>query len=292
MIEQRKQKASAKLTVKDAFQFLKELQPNSVDLLVSSPPYFMGKEYDTSLRVEDFVECHKRLLPLLFRALKPGGSLCWQVGHHVRNGVVTPLDALVYSVFGTEADLHLRNRIIWTFGHGAHAKTRFSGRHETVLWYSKGMKSYFDLDAVRVRQKYPGKRHYKGPKKGEWSGNPSGKNPSDVWDIPNVKAGHIEKMDHPCQFPVALVQRLVRALCPPGGLVVDPFMGVGSSAVAAILEERHFSGCDTSKAYVATALGRIGKLRAGKLQVRPLNKPVYTPSGREKVSIMPPHFNS
>lgn len=282
----------AKLLLADAFNFLCKLKPNSVDLIVSSPPYFMGKEYDTSMKLEDFVEHHKRLLPLLFRALRPGGNLCWQVGHHVRKGVTTPLDAIVYSVFATEPKLLLRNRIVWTFGHGVHARDRFSGRHETILWYSKGEDYYFDLDAVRVPQKYPGKRHYKGPKKGEWSGNPKGKNPSDIWDIPNVKAGHVEKTDHPCQFPVALVQRLVRALTPKGGIVVDPFMGSGSACLAAAIEDRKFLGCDIEAAYVKIAKNRMDNFTKGSISVRPLEKPVHIPNGKEAVSIKPPHFEN
>lgn len=172
---------------------------------------------------------HEQLAPLLVRALKRGGSLCWQVGHHVNKGVVTPLDAIAYTIFSKHKDLLLRNRIVWTFAHGVHASRRFSGRHETVLWFTKGTDYTFDLDSVRVPQKYPGKRYYKGPKKGELSGNPLGKNPSDVWDIPNVKANHIEKTEHPCQFPVALAQRLIRALTKPGELIVDPFLGSGTS---------------------------------------------------------------
>jgi adenine-specific DNA-methyltransferase len=207
----------------------------------------MGKEYDTSLSTKDFVADHQRLAPLLVRALKDGGSLCWQVGHHVRNGAVVPLDALVYPIFAAQKNLFLRNRIVWTFGHGVHASRRFSGRHETILWFTKGEDYEFNLDAVRVPQKYPGKRHYKGPHKGEWSGNPRGKNPSDVWEIPNVKSRHIEKTSHPCQFPVALIQRLVRALVKPNGLIVDPFMGSGTSAIAAALEGRRFAGCDANE---------------------------------------------
>jgi adenine-specific DNA-methyltransferase len=216
--------SSNRLEVQDAFQFLAKLKPSSVDLIVSSPPYCMGKEYDTSHSIEDFKADQLHLAPLLVRALRDGGSLCWQVGHHVQNGVTVPLDAIVYPIFAAQEGLFLRNRIVWTFGHGVHASRRFSGRHETILWFTKGHDYHFNLDAVRVPQKYPGKRHYKGPKKGEWSGNPLGKNPSDVWDIPNVKSRHIEKTDHPCQFPVALVQRLIRALVPAQGFVVDPFM--------------------------------------------------------------------
>src|SRR6188472_1199056 len=141
----RRAKTTIRLEALDAFEFLTDLEPASVDLIVSSPPYFMGKEYDRSLSLDDFAADHKRLAPLLVRALKEGGSLCWQVGHHVREGVITPLDCLVYPIFATESDLFLRNRIIWTFGHGVHARCRFSGRHETVLWYTKGRHYQFNL---------------------------------------------------------------------------------------------------------------------------------------------------
>lgn len=273
----------------DVFDFLNSLDASSVDLIVSSPPYFMGKEYDRSTKVDDFIDIHQKLLPLLTRALRPGGSICWQVGNHVQNGRVTPLDALVFSAFNSE-ELVLRNRIVWTFGHGTHAAKRFSGRHETIMWYSKGEDYKFDLDAVRVPQKYPGKRHYKGPKKGEWSGNPLGKNPTDVWDIPNVKAGHVEKTAHPCQFPVALAQRLVRALTIEDELVMDPFCGSGSTGVAAIIENRNFLGCDLSESYCAIAEERIFAASSGRARIRPLERGVFVPSGNEAVSIRPPHF--
>lgn len=282
--------AGAKLFKADAFDFLAGLERESVDLVVSSPPYFMGKEYDTSLSIEDFKNIHRRLLPELVRILKPGGSLCWQVGHHVRNGVSVPLDAIIYVTFSESNELTLRNRIVWTFGHGEHARRRFSGRHETVLWYTKGENYHFDLDAVRVPQKYPGKKHYKGPNKGEWSGNPLGKNPSDTWEIPNVNSNHVEKTDHPCQFPVALVQRLVLSLCPVGGVVADPFMGSGTSAVAAIHEKRKFIGCDQNATYVKLAKERLVDLKAGQLKFRPIGQALYVPSEKSAVAQRPPHF--
>jgi adenine-specific DNA-methyltransferase len=283
-------KLGVRLELQDAFAFLSQLKPGSVDLLVSSPPYCMGREYDTSGRVEDFIADHERLAPLLVNALKDGGSLCWQVGHHVDNGIVVPLDAVAYQIFSKQEELLLRNRIIWTFGHGMHASRRFSGRHETILWFTKGENYEFNLDAVRVPQKYPGKRHYKGPNKGEFSGNPLGKNPSDVWEIPNVKSRHVEKTAHPCQFPVSLVQRLVRALTKLEGLVVDPFMGSGSSAVAAVLERRTFAGCDIDRSYVAIAEKRIARLGTGASMVRPLDRPIYQPKGTEEVARRPQHF--
>ena len=274
----------------DAFEFLRNLTPNSVSLIVSSPPYCMGKEYERSLDIKDFILAHEKLAPLLERALKSGGSVCWQVGHHVKNGVVIPLDAIVYQVFSKQKKLLLRNRIVWTFGHGVHASRRFSGRHETILWFTKGDKYKFNLDAVRVPQKYPGKRHYKGPKKGEFSGNPKGKNPSDVWEIPNVKANHVEKTAHPCQFPVALVQRLVRALTKKGDLIVDPFMGSGTSAFTAALEGRSFVGCDIKEQYVIAAKKRVASIEGGQQNYRPVDRPIHIPSPKDAVAQTPFHW--
>ena len=285
----------AKLQESDASDMLKSLAPSSVDLIVTSPPYFMGKEYDTSKSSDDFTKEIRRVLPSMLRALRPGGSLCWQVGNHIRSGHLIPLDILIAGEVRRNRILILRNRIIWTFGHGMHLASRFSGRHETILWYTKGSGYYFDLNAVRVPQIYPGKRHYKGPRKGEWSGNPLGKNPGDVWDIgdvwgiPNVKANHIEKTGHPCQFPTALVRRLIAALAPRGGLVIDPYVGSGTTAVAALLEGCNFAGSDRESKYLAIAKRRLEALEQGTLQVRD-DVPVLIPTGRESVSNRPPHF--
>lgn len=282
--------SSIQINKQDAVEFLAALKPGSVDLFVSSPPYCMGKAYETSTTTVDFISMHEQLAPLLVRALKSGGSLCWQVGHHVHDGVITPLDALVYSIFSKQKELLLRNRIVWTFAHGVHASRRFSGRHETVLWFTKGDEYPFNLDAVRVPQKYPGKRYYKGPKKGKLSGNPLGKNPSDVWDIPNVKANHVEKVDHPCQFPVALVQRLIRALAPKKGVVADPFLGSGSSAVAAAVEGRNFLGCDVHNAYVEIAISRVDNVKNGAKHYRPIDQPIHVPSATDAVAKLPIRF--
>ena len=214
------------------------------------------------------------------RLLHPRGSICWQVGNHVDDGEVFPLDILLYPLFRTHG-LMLRNRIIWTFGHGLHCQNRFSGRHETILWFTKSDDYTFNLDPVRVPSKYPEKKHFKGPKRGQLSGNPLGKNPSDVWDIPNVKANHVEKTEHPCQFPIGLVERLVLALTDKSDNVLDPYLGVGSSAIAALKNDRNAYGCDSMSEYTAIARKRIEALLAGQLRTRPMNKPVYEPTSRE-----------
>ncbi|MDR3487456.1 MAG: site-specific DNA-methyltransferase [Bradyrhizobium sp.] len=274
----------------DCRQLLADLPDASVSLIVSSPPYFMGKEYDRSARAEDFEKEHTELAPKLTRVLRPGGSLCWQTGTHSTNGAIVPLDYLAYAAFSKDPSLVLRNRIIWHFEHGMHARKRFSGRHETVLWFTKGDDYTFDLDAVRVPQKYPGKKHYKGPQKGEISGHPSGKNPGDMWAVPNVKAKHREKTAHPCQFPIAIPQRLIRALTKPGDLVLDPFAGVASSGIAAALEGRKFIGCEIEPKYAEIGLQRYRDFVAGDLAVRGWDRPVEVPNLRQAVAQAPAHF--
>jgi adenine-specific DNA-methyltransferase len=282
---------NASLWLGDALAFLGSLPNDSVDLMVTSPPYFMGKEYDRSRSLRDFRGELARVAPEIVRVIRPGGSLCWQVGNHVHRGEITPLDTVIIELLSGETELALRNRIIWTFGHGTHATMRFSGRYECVLWYTKGSKYHFNLDAVRLPQRYPGKRHYKGPKKGLWSGNPLGKNPGDVWDIPNVKARHVEKTGHPCQYPVALASRLVRALCPSEGLVMDPYMGSGTTGVAALMHQCNFTGIDLEERYLNIAAERLMQFIAGEGKIRN-DKPVREPKVGEAVSRLPEHFRS
>ncbi len=263
----------------------------SVDLVVTSPPYGMQKEYEKGETLHDFKVAHERLIPHIVRLLKDGGSVCWQVGYHVRKGELTPLDFLVYDIFTNNSALKLRNRIMWHFGHGLHCRNRFSGRHETILWFTKGDDYHFDLDAVRVPQKYPGKRNYKGPNRGEYSGNPLGKNPADVWDIPNVKSKHVEKTDHPCQYPVALVQRLVKSLCPAGGTILDPFAGSCSTGVAALMEGRKFVGAEMLPEYADIGEGRLKRAQLGIEPTRALDKPIYSPDTNQSVARAPKHFH-
>lgn len=274
----------------DALELAKSLPSRSVDLVLSSPPYCMGKSYERTSSVEDFVRGHKELLPELVRITKKGGSICWQVGYHSDGHRIVPLDFLVHQILSEIGGLLLRNRVIWTFAHGLHAKKRFSGRHEVVLWYTKGAADHFDLDAVRIPQKYPGKRSYRGPNKGNLSGNPLGKNPGDVWEIPNVKGFHVEKTAHPCQFPVALPQTFIRAACREKGLVFDPFMGVGSTGVAAAIEGRRFLGSEVVDEYAQIAANRISDARKGLAKYRPIDKPIYVPPGSLAVARKPEHF--
>ena len=267
--------SGAKLFLMDAEEFLDSLPNKPVfDLVVTSPPYNIGKEYEAQLPVEQYIEWQRRIVNKIYPRLKDTGSICWQVGNYVENGCITPLDIELAPIF-KDLDLHLRNRIIWHFGHGLHSKTRFSGRYEVVMWYTKSDTYTFNLDAVRIPAKYPSKRSYHGENKGKLSGNPKGKNPEDVWEIPNVKGNHIEKLNHPCQFPVGLIERLVLSMTNEGDLVFDPFSGVASSGVAALLHNRRFWGCEIKEEYAKLGQEWLKQTLNGSVLYRPYDKPIY-----------------
>lgn len=263
----------------DCRKLLATIPDCAAQLVVTSPPYNLGKEYERRrLGLDEYIGQQAEVIAECVRCLDQRGSICWQVGNHVDKGAVVPLDIVLYPVF-TDLGLTLRNRIVWTFDHGMHCSRRFSGRHETILWFTKSDDYIFNLDPVRVPQKYPGKKYFKGPKKGQYSCNPLGKNPGDIWIIPNVKNNHVEKTEHPCQFPVELAERLVLSMTEKGGLVIDPFAGAGSALVAALMHGRRAAGADTVAKYCRIARKRLKAAAKGELQTRPMNTPIHEPCG-------------
>lgn len=290
---------------KDALKFMRSLPEGSVKLVITSPPYNIGKEYETRTSLENYLNEMKPIIQEIYRILSPDGSVCWEVGNYVGQKEpkeVFPLDIYFYNLF-KEIGFILRNRIVWHFEHGLQCKNRFSGRYETILWFTKSSTYTFNLDSVRVPSKYPGKKSFKGENKGKLSGNPNGKNPSDIWeattkrliedweseiwDIPNVKSNHPEKTIHPCQFPIELVERCVLALTNEGDVVYDPFAGVGSSLIAALKNGRKAYGTELVKEYIDKGKERIDLLRQEVLKTRPIYETIYTPTGKDGVSKYP-----
>ena len=286
------------VTESDTLEALKKLPASSFKLAVSSPPYNIGKEYEKQIELQHYLDWQSEILKELARVISDDGSIVWQVGNFVDDGEVFPLDIYFYPIIKS-LGFQLRNRIVWHFDHGLHATKRFSGRYEVLLWFTKSKDYTFNLDSVRVPSKYPGKLHYKGDKKGQPSGNPLGKNPSDYWsiiaqewesgiiEIPNVKSNHPEKTSHPCQFPIELIERCVLALTNENDWVLDPFGGVGSSLIAAIKNGRRGMVIDRDSQYIAITKERISAFQEGVLKIRPLGKPVHKPTGKEKVAQMP-----
>ncbi len=263
----------------DCLDFLSSVPSGHFQLTVTSPPYNIGKPYERKKDLEDYLAWQDRVIAEVIRVTAPRGSIVWQVGNYVDNGEIIPLDILLYPIF-KQRGLKLRNRIVWTFGHGLHAKRRFSGRYETALWFTKSDDYFFNLDPVRIPQKYPQKRHFKGPRKGELSGNPQGKNPGDVWEFPNVKSNHVEKTTHPAQFPVELVERFVLSLTQEGDWILDPFGGSGTTVIAALLHRRRAAMAEIVPEYIEIARARLREAWQGSLRIRPMEREVFDPNGK------------
>lgn len=284
----------------DVLEYINDFQDAQFKLVITSPPYNIGKQYEKRSHLDAYLKWQASVIDAILPKLSPEGSLVWQVGNYVDAGEITPLDICFYPMF-KKFGLRLRNRIIWHFEHGLHCNKRFSGRYETALWFTKSDDYTFNLDAVRVPSKYPGKLYYKGPKKGLPSGNPLGKNPSDFWtlqyvaeefdegicNIPNVKNNHPEKTAHPCQFPVELVERFVLACTNAGDYIFDPFGGTGTTVIAAVKNGRDAAMCEINREYIDIAKARIQKLTTGELKTRPLGKPIYSPSSHCAISQVP-----
>ncbi len=287
----------------DTLNQLKKFENDKFDLVITSPPYNVGKEYETKTSIEKYLQIQEEIIQELVRVTNNKGSICWQVGNYVEKGEIFPLDIFYYQIF-KKIGLKLRNRIIWHFGHGLHARNRFSGRYETILWFTKTDDYIFNLDDVRVPSKYPGKRYFKGPKKGQISGNPNGKNPSDIWEIvvkdwenelwniPNVKSNHPEKTIHPAQFPVELAERCILALTNKDSWVLDPFAGVGSTIIASLKNYRNSIGIEKEQDYVKIAETRIESLKEGNLKLRPINKPIHQPKPNDKIAQKPKEWSN
>ena len=291
-------KENSAIITNDILNFSKKLPHIFFKLIISSPPYNIGKIYEKKQDLNTYLDWQAKVISRLVDLLHPKGSFCWQVGNFIDQGETFPLDIFFYPIF-KKLNLKLRNRIIWHFNHGLHASNRLSGRYETLLWFTKSDHYTFNLDNIRIPAKYPGKRHFKGNKKGLPSGNPKGKNPSDFWDliqnefdmgivdIPNVKSNHLEKTIHPCQFPVELIERCVLAFTDKNDWVLDPFGGVGSTLIASIKHERKGVSVDKDATYSQIARERIKKFCTGNLKIRPLGKPIHVPRTQEKASQIP-----
>jgi len=287
----------------DTLEHIKTFNDEKFDLIITSPPYNVGKEYETKQSIENYLLQQEEVITELIRITSSRGSICWQIGNYVNKGEIFPLDFFYYQIF-KKHNLKLRNRIIWHFGHGLHASKRFSGRYEIILWFTKTDDYIFNLDDVRIPAKYPGKRHFKGPRKGQLSGNPKGKNPSDIWEIiikdweyelwniPNVKSNHPEKTEHPCQYPVELIERCLLALTNNESWILDPYAGVGSTLIAAIKNNRNVMGIEKEKKYVEIANQRIKDLKEGKLKLRPINKKIHTPKLTDKIARFPEEWKN
>jgi adenine-specific DNA-methyltransferase len=240
----------------DCVELLSRLPAGLIDLTVTSPPYNIGKQYESELPLGDYVEWCHAWIRRIYRATSATGAFWLNVGYLPVPGKAKalPIPYLLWD----RVEFFLMQEIIWNYGAGVASQRSFSPRNEKFLWYVKDADQYtFDLDSVRdPNVKYPNQK-----KNGKLKCNPLGKNPTDVWEFPKVTSGanrsSSERTPHPAQFPVAVIDRIVRACSRPGDLILDPFLGSGTVAEVAIRNGRHVLGFEIREDYVAIARERI-----------------------------------
>lgn len=240
----------------DCLTSMKRLKSEVVDLTVTSPPYNIGKEYEKFLPTDDYISWCTKWLKEIHNVTSPNGSFWLNLGYFEAPGKAkaAPIPYFLWD----KSPFYMIQEIIWQYGAGVAGRKFFSPRNEKFLWYVKNQEKYtFNLDDVRDKNvKYPNQK-----KNGKLKVNPLGKNPGDVWYIPKVTSGanrsSKERMPHPAQFPMALIDRIIKASSNKGDLVMDPFLGSGTTAIVALHNNRNFVGFEIVDKYCEISKNRI-----------------------------------
>lgn len=240
----------------DCLNLMKKIDPALIDLTVTSPPYNIGKEYEEPMPLETYLDWCKDWISEIHRITKDQGAFWLNIGYLEipEKGKAVPIPYLLWD----KTPFFFIQEVIWNYGAGVAGRKFFSPRNEKLLWYVKDQENYvFNLDDIRDKNvKYPNQK-----KNGKLKCNPLGKNPSDVWQIPKVTSGanrsSKERMPHPAQFPIALIDRVVKASSNQNEIVLDPFLGSGTSAIVALSNKRKFVGFEINEKYCDLAIERI-----------------------------------
>ena len=229
-----------------------EVKKGTIDLVITSPNYNIGKEYEDNLTFQEYLEFSKEWITIIKDLLKPNGTFWFNIGFfkQSKGAQYIPWAYYIYHIINEIGGLHLIQEVIWHYGAGVNCKNKFSPRNEKWLFYVKNLKKYtFNLDEIRVPHKYP--HQYKN---GNLKVNPLGKNPGDVWAIPKVTSGENraspERTSHPAQFPEAIVERLMKVSSNPSDIVLDPFLGSGTTMKVARDLGRSCIGYEKKKEYL------------------------------------------
>ena len=240
----------------DALPIQRNINRSLFDAIITSPPYNIGKEYESVRPLSEYIEWSAEWLNASSSLLNTYGSLLLNLGYVSieEQGRAIPIPYLLWD----RIPLYLNQEIVWNYSAGVACKNYLSPRNEKILWYVKDSKKYtFNLDAIRDKDvKYPNsKRH------GKLRVNTLGKNPSDVWEIAKVTTGRNrssnERTPHPCQFPTDLTDRLVLGFTNENDVVFDPFVGSGTTFESCIKHNRFCVGIEIKAEYCKIAKKRI-----------------------------------
>lgn len=240
----------------DSLELLSNLSPNCIDLTFTSPPYNIGKEYEENLPLNNYLEWCCKWINLVHLATEMHGAFMLNLGYlSIENRAKSiPIPYLIWD----KIPFYLQQEIVWNYGAGVAAKNYLSPRNEKLLWYVKDPTDYFfDLDSIRDPDvAYPNQK-----KKGKLRCNSIGKNPSDVWQIAKVTSGanraSAERTSHPAQFPLDLCERVIKGFSERNGIVLDPFLGSGSTVDACLRLGRYSIGIEIRRDYCDIAAKRI-----------------------------------
>ncbi len=250
------QKPGVMLYHADCIEVMRKLPDGIVNLTVTSPPYNIGKEYENPSTVNEYLDWCERWINEVYRLTGPAGAFWLNLGYYELPGRAKALP-IPYTLW-QRMPFYIIQEIVWNYGAGVAGRTFFSPRNEKFLWCVKDPANYtFNLDAVRDKNvKYPNQK-----KNGKLKCNPLGKNPTDVWEFPKVTSGEKraskERTPHPAQFPIAVIDRIVKACSNAGDLVFDPFMGSGTTAEACLANNRRVVGTEISAEYLDVSTKRL-----------------------------------
>ncbi|PKO44588.1 MAG: site-specific DNA-methyltransferase [Betaproteobacteria bacterium HGW-Betaproteobacteria-22] len=232
----------------DCITGMNKLPADLVNLTITSPPYNIGKEYETPLPLNQYLNWCGDWIREIHRVTCLDGAFWLNVGYVPVDNIAKamPLTYLLWD----KVPFFLIQELVWNYGAGVATKHSLSPRNEKFLWYVKNKDQYtFNLDEIRDPDvKYPNQK-----KNGKLRCNTIGKNPSDVWQIAKVTSGanrsSSERTPHPAQFPMDLIDRLVKGFSNPSDLLLDPFMGSGTTAESAIRHNRYVIGFELRNDY-------------------------------------------
>ncbi len=245
----------------DCLDLFREVPDQSIRTIHTSPPYNIERDYHgyaDNLANKEYLDFLEKVLSECRRTLVPGGSLFWQTGYTTeRDGYIIPLDHLTFHLF-TKLGFRLKDRIIWRYWGGTAFKSKFTNKHETILWWVKAVPGVtgpkFDVFHVREATKFLDPRN-----------NLFGRNPGNVWEVDRVAYGSSDQTSHIAVFPEEISDRIVLTTSDVGDVVLDPFSGSGTVCKVAKARGRCFLGFEISPLYHSESVQRLALQARGEL---------------------------